>query len=44
MVDLTQLKMNSLYGQLILEGIHDEYIIRSENWLVKNNKDRVIDY
>ena len=44
MVDLTKITMNSLYGQSIQKDIEEEYIIRSENWLVKNNDERVVDY
>ena len=37
MVDLIKLCMNSLYGQPTRKDINEEYIKRSENWLVKNN-------
>ena len=36
--------MNLLYGQLFRKDNDEEYIIRSENWLVKNNDERVVDY
>ena len=44
MVDLIKLYMSLLYGQSIRKDIDEEYIIRSENWLVKNNDERVVDY
>ena len=43
MVDLIKLTMNSLYGQSI-GNIDEEYIKRSENWLIKNNDERGVDY
>ena len=36
--------MNLLYGQSIRKGIDEEYIIRSENWLLKNNDEVVVEY
>ena len=44
MVDLIKLCMNSLYGQSIRQNKDGEYIIRSENWLITNNDDRVDEY
>ena len=44
MVDLIKWSMNSLYEQSIRKDIDEEYILRSENWLVKNNDGRVVDY
>ena len=42
MVDVIKLYLNSLYGKTIRRNIDKEYIIRSENWLMKNNDDRVV--
>ena len=44
MVDLIKLCMSSLYGQSMRKDIDEEYIIGFENWLVKNNDERVVDY
>ena len=39
-IDLKKLTSNSLYGQSIREDIHEEFIARSENWLMKKNDER----
>ena len=44
MVELIKLCMNSLYGQSFGKNIHKKYIIRSENWVVKNNEERIVEY
>ena len=36
--------MNSLYGQSKRLDINQEYIKRSENWLINNSDERVVDY
>ena len=38
MVDLIKLYMSLLYGQSIRKDIDEEYIIRSEKWLVKKER------
>ena len=43
MVYLIKLTMNSLFALSIREDIDEDYIIRSETWLRKNNDDRVVD-
>ena len=44
MVDVMKLTKNSLYGQSIRKDIDEEYIIRPENWFLKKNDERVVDY
>ena len=36
--------MNSLYGQSIRKNIDEEYMIRSEKWLLKNNDEQIVDF
>ena len=44
MVDLSKLCIDSLYGQSIRNDRDEEYIKKSDNWLVKNNDQNVVEY
>ena len=44
LVDLIKFCMNSLHGQSMRKDMDEEYILRSENWFVKNNDERVVDH
>ena len=44
MVELIKLTMICLCGQSIRKAIDEEHFIRSENWLLKNNDELVVDY
>ena len=43
-VDFAKLCLNSLSGESIKEGIDEEYIMKSENWLITNNDERAVGY